>query len=95
MQAKIHVYLTFFFFLCQGRVPVRHGKDWDKDVRKCTHIVQRSAYTDMYTKNLRKGGTNMSNSKAAPQGPPNCPAPGGPDLDDLIFQDESWLANDR
>lgn len=49
----------------------------------------------MYTKNLRKGGTNMSNSKAAPQGPPNCPAPGGPDLDDLIFQDESWLASDR
>lgn len=37
----------------------------------------------------------MSSSKAAPQGPPEYPAPGGPDLDDLIFQDESWLASDR
>ena len=23
------------------------------------------------------------------------PAPGGPDLDDLIFQEEGWLASDR
>lgn len=37
----------------------------------------------------------MSSSKAAPQGPPDYPAPGGSDLDDLIFQDESWLASDR
>ena len=34
-------------------------------------------------------------SKAVPQGPPDYPAPGGPDLDDLIFQDENWLASDR
>lgn len=49
----------------------------------------------MYIKNPCKGGTKMSSSKAAPQGPPDCPTPGGPDLDDLIFQDESWLASDR
>lgn len=49
----------------------------------------------MYIKNLYKGGTNMSSSKAVPLGPPDLPVPGGPDLDDLIFQDESWLASDR
>lgn len=25
----------------------------------------------------------------------DCPAPCGPDLDDLIFQEESWLVSDR
>lgn len=69
--------------------------DFNIVVRRRTHIMRCGAYTDMYIKNLHKGGTNMSSSKAAPQGPPDYPAPGGPDLDDLIFQDESWLASDR
>lgn len=59
-----------------------------------THIMPYPAYTDMYIKNLRIGGMNMS-SRAVPPGPPELPVPGGPDLDDLIFQDESWLASDR
>lgn len=37
----------------------------------------------------------MSISKAVPPGTPDYPTPSGPDLDDLIFQDESWLASDR
>ena len=34
-------------------------------------------------------------SRDAPPAPPTLPAPGGSDLDDLIFQGESWLASDR
>ena len=71
------------------------GVDADIVVRRRTHIIRCGAYTDMYIKNLYKGGTNMSSSKAVPLGPPDLPVPGGPDLDDLIFQDESWLASDR
>jgi len=41
------------------------------------------------------GGMNMGSNRAVQQGPADIPAPGGPDLDDLIFQDESWLASDR
>lgn len=37
----------------------------------------------------------MGSNRAAPPEAPNVPASGGPDLDDLIFQDESWLASDR
>ena len=37
----------------------------------------------------------MGSGRAVQQGPPDIPGPGGPDLDDLIFQDESWLASDR
>ena len=37
----------------------------------------------------------MNSSKAVLPGPPNLPDPGGSDLDDLIFQDESWLVSDR
>ena len=48
----------------------------------------------MYIKNLYMGGMHVS-SKAVLPGPPRPSEPGGPDLDDLIFQDESWLASDR
>lgn len=37
----------------------------------------------------------MSGNKVVMPGPIDFPAPGKPDLDDLIFQDESWLASDR
>ena len=37
----------------------------------------------------------MSDSKTMPAAPPGAPAPHGPDLDDLIFQGESWLVSDR
>lgn len=37
----------------------------------------------------------MSSTAILPPERPDLPAPGGSDLDDLIFQDESWLASDR
>lgn len=37
----------------------------------------------------------MNNNRATTPGPTDLPVPGGTDLDDLIFQDESWLASDR
>lgn len=35
----------------------------------------------------------MNDNKTAPAN--QCPAPRKPDLDDLIFQGEGWLASDR
>lgn len=37
----------------------------------------------------------MNENKALLPLPPERPMPCGPDLDDLIFRDEGWLASDR
>lgn len=37
----------------------------------------------------------MNENKTVSRPPADCPAPRKPDLDDLIFQDEGWLASDR
>lgn len=37
----------------------------------------------------------MSENKTVLPVPNGGPAPRGPDLDDLIFRDEGWLASDR
>ena len=37
----------------------------------------------------------MDDTKRLPPNPSGVPAPGGLDLDDLIFQEEGWLVSDR
>ena len=37
----------------------------------------------------------MNDNRLPLTGTSDSPAPRGPDLDDLIFQDEGWLASDR
>ena len=58
------------------------------------HITPCAAYIDIYCMYI-KGGFLMNNDNTVLPQNNGSPAPRRPDLDDLIFQEEGWLASDR
>ena len=65
-----------------------------KVVRKRTHFSSAPHILICISK-MHRGGTIMSEDKTILPMPDRGPVPHGPDLDDLIFQNEGWLTSDR
>lgn len=59
------------------------------------HISSPMPHILICISKMHRGGTIMSEDKTILPMPDRGPVPHGPDLDDLIFQNEGWLTSDR